>query len=458
MPTTLKAIRREMLARNQALGTYFNLASATTTTAVVTALNVGGFTQGRFYGRFMVRAEAATAAGADRVRRITDFTASTGTFTHAGTNYADTTATSEFLEVLEYEPWLYDRAINLTLARLKRRDRRIIPQISGVDRYYIGNLTWIEQPSDILEVKWSSTPVLSNNRDFQKWNTVSTSGTFITPDDWTIDVVNAGAGRSTTQVWKGTYSMAAVRSGADVRVSQQVGLLENGVSDDSLRGEQVTAVSRLWTATASATYSYIDDGPTDSTADSHTGNSTWQEIVSDTHTISSSATMLEFGTVVAVNSTVYIGEAFLVLGTLTDAARRGFYAEHTIELEDYSFDQGAGILALRLPPLGRGSAYILYSKRPYPQFDETRLLAGTADADETDAPKELVAIGAIARLYEILAQRETDNERKKHYEDLAGFWEQRFRPLAQQHLGIKKREPGVDFMRPRALAMAPRRF
>ena len=91
MATSLKEIRREMLARNQALGLKFNLASATTTTAVVTALAAGGFTQGRFFGRFLVRAEAATAAGADRVRRVTDFTASSGTLTHAGANYTDTT-------------------------------------------------------------------------------------------------------------------------------------------------------------------------------------------------------------------------------------------------------------------------------------------------------------------------------------------------------------------------------
>lgn len=460
MATSLKEIRREMLARNQALGLKFNLASATTTTAVVTALAAGGFTQGRFFGRFLVRAEAATAAGADRVRRVTDFTASSGTLTHAGANYTDTTATSEILEILEYEPWLYDRAINLTLSRLKRRDRQIIPCRPGMTRYYLDQLSWIERPSDILEVKHCNSPVITNNRYMQKRNSYNSSGALI-PDDWTIISGATGTGFSTTETWKGAYSFLLERDSTDAQLSQFFGTLPTGVSSDSLVGIDVTAVTVCWSDTASKILVTLDYSPSSTDPSSyHTGNSIWQEL-----SISQAIEAGKFSDIGIVNNidadagNAYIGESYAFIGTtVTDQLRRDNYPETTLELEDYDFDQGNGTLALILPERPRGTQYVIYSKRGYPQLDETRLLAGTADADVIDAPVDIMAIGAIGRLYEMLAERETDNERKTHYEELTGFWEQKFRPLAQQHLGIKKREPGVDFLRPKTLASAPRRL
>ena len=451
--TTLKAIRREMLAKNQALGLKFNIASLTTTTAVVTLLAAGGFTQGRFFGRFLVRADAASAA--DRIRRVTDFTASSGTLTHAGTNYADTTATSEILEILEYEPWIYDEAINLTLNRLKRRDRTIIPCIPGTSWYDLGDLNWIEEPSDIMEVRWSPSPVLSNNGDFTKWNSYNTSGV-LTPDNWTVGGASATAARSTTQVYSGSYSAQLVRAGTNATLTQTIGLLRNGV--ESLASDVVTISSMIWSDTASKARISISDGVTTTNSSFHTGGSTWEELSSEV-TIGATATTLTIAAQVNVDAgTAYFDKTMLNYAALNDAIRRGNHAEYTIPLEDSDFDQYAGSLKIKLPVHGYSSHFIIYSKRPYPQLDATRFLAGSADADVIDAPVDLVAIGAISRLYFTLAQRETDNERKQQYATHYRKWEGNFNRLAREHLGVKAQNSGFQFNRPWSLLPPARSF
>ena len=98
MPS-LKEIRREMYRRHPgALGRTESIASLTTTTAVVNALATGVIDSEKFVRKWMLRAEAASAA--DRVRIVKTFASASGTFTHEGTNYADTTATSEKLDTI----------------------------------------------------------------------------------------------------------------------------------------------------------------------------------------------------------------------------------------------------------------------------------------------------------------------------------------------------------------------
>ena len=130
MASSLKEIAREILNhRELGLGRVETIASLTTTTAVVTALATGGRSAQEFVEKWMLRRDTATAA--DRLRRCTSFTSSSGTLTHAGTNYADTTATSESIEIWDIEPKFVDQAINATLHRLKREDREIFPRTEG---------------------------------------------------------------------------------------------------------------------------------------------------------------------------------------------------------------------------------------------------------------------------------------------------------------------------------------
>ena len=93
--TTLKSIRRAMYLRpGSGVGQTEVIASLTTTTAVVSKLATGTINSEKYLRKWLIRAEAASQP-ADRERSCSAFSSSTGTFTHAGANYADTTATSE---------------------------------------------------------------------------------------------------------------------------------------------------------------------------------------------------------------------------------------------------------------------------------------------------------------------------------------------------------------------------
>lgn len=98
MPTR-REVRQELYNRIPNLGFYGDLDSATTTTAVDTAqLQDGGLSNDQFTGAYIYRPAASSSA--DYVRRVVSFVKTTGTLTHSGANYADTTATNEYYELV----------------------------------------------------------------------------------------------------------------------------------------------------------------------------------------------------------------------------------------------------------------------------------------------------------------------------------------------------------------------
>ena len=441
MSSTLKQIAREMIARDQNLGRQESIASLTTTTAVVNALATGGRSAQEFVDKWMLRRDTATAA--DRLRRCTTFTSSSGTLAHTGTNYGDTTATSETLEILNYEPYLIDTAINVTLSRLQREDREVLPTHGG-SKYWLGDLTWIEKPSDIVRIAYLPNPVLSRNRDFQKWNAYDSSDN-LTADWWTLAGASATYARSSTQEWQGNSTAAITRSGTNATFLQPVGLLDTGVDADNLRGETVTIVARVWSAVASQVRGRVTDTASTTNTSYHTGGSGWEELTT-THTVSSTASSLSFGLSVESDNTVcYVGECYLVRGTITDTVRRDDYIDREEEMgtADRFYNQAEN--ALILPKRNLGGQYVIYSARGYPKMQEARILAGTADADSTDAPLIPIATGALGRLYEFLGDDKN-----------AAKWNWKFEELALKHL-YQRNPRGDGVFLPRTMMGYPAR-
>ena len=406
-----------------ALGRTESIASLTTTTAVVNALATGVIDSEKFVRKWMLRAEAASAA--DRVRIVKTFASASGTFLHEGTPYSDTTATSEKIEILEVEPYLVDNAINVALGRLRRIDREIIPGNSA-NRVYMSDLSWIQEPGDVARVAWCGHPGLCRNANLQKYNTVNTSGV-LQPDSWTLSGSGATMVRSTTQTRKAPYSLAITRSGTNCVVSQEVGLLDSGVSDDTLIGKTVTAFAWVWSSVASQVKVHLYDEVNASVIASssfHTGGSGWEELSTAETTLASTVEGLTCRlTVDDDNAVVYVARLDIVRGALNDSVRRENYTETDVGRPEW--DQGNGPLSAILP--GRnGGQWVFYTHRAYPEFDADRIIAGSADADSTDAPLITVAVGALARLYEGLAQR-PDGDNGQY-----GYWAQEWGKKADQ--------------------------
>ena len=443
--TTLKQFRREMLARvpGSALGRLETIASLTTTTAVVSALATGGDSADRFIGQYGVRAE--TANSADRVRRWTNFATASGTFTHAGTNYADTTATSEFLEILQHEPYLYDAAIQMTLGRLLRQDREIFPTVAGQSLYRLHDLTWIKDHGDIMRVAYSPNPVVTRDRYFESWNTINTSGT---PqlDNWTLAGASATYARSTTSAHRSQYSVAVTRSGTNATLSQTPGLLINDTAasnGEDLRGQVFSVTGVGVSSVASQIRVQWNDGTQTVSSSYHTGGGAREELTASGTIASTATTLIVRWSIETDNTVCYLNQLYgYERSALDDGIRRGEYREEEMPRE--TWDQGDVNLGLRLPKRGRGGQYVVYSRRPYPKFDATRVAAGTADADESDAPVETVAVMAIGRLFEGLARQPGMDTTR--YAMLAADWNHRGEKLALNHLAQPTHPKGGAFL------------
>ena len=455
MPT-LKAFRQEMHVRSRhATGrTLETPTSITATTLVVASLATGTVTAGKYGAKWVLRPDAALSAGVavDRVRLTTEtgFASATGTLTHAGTNYTDTTPGTESVELTEYEPYLYDDAVQVTLQSLTRSHRYEMPTRQAATRYWLDALTWVSNPRDIQRVTVKHTPVLSRNRHFEQWNGVSTAGA-LTADGWTLAGAAATYARSTTQVFSGQYSAAITRAGTDATLTQTVGLLETGIigSSGSLRSNQVTGVAVVWSAVASQVRVQISDGITTTSSSYHTGGSGWEEISTANTTISATATNLTVAVSVEGSNTVcYVDDCYLVWGPINDSVRRDDYGEEEITV---GYQQGTVPLAMITPQYAFGSQLILYSMRPYNGFDPTRLTGGLADADSQDAPLTTVALGALWRLYDGLA------ETVPELRPTAARWRAEYEALAAPHLD----DPGdgrAGLVLPPMMASGGRRF
>lgn len=431
MATTLKAIRRRMLEIERDLGRVENIASLTTTTCVVSALAVGSLSDQKFRNHWIVRADSTAIA--DRVRAVTSFTASSGTLTHAGTNYSDTTATSEVVEILAYEPYLFDRAINEAIQQLRRENRTILPTIQGAYEYWLTDLSWIEGPDDIKKVEFSTRPVISRNRYFEDWNGYDTSGN-LTPDFWSA--VGSGTLTRVSPVtslpydnWRNKYALQLVSSSGTFFARQIITLGGYGIASDSLAGSTVSLVGRVYDVDESGSNVRVGvaSGGSFTWTDYHSGAAAIEELTYE-YSIPSTATVLAVEISVADGGTAYADECYLAYGTLDDAMRRDAYTEHEVP---WKIDQSGTTPKLILPVQSKGSQYIVTSTRGYPAFDATRLRSGAADADTTDAPELDAAIGALAILFEGLRGRR--NEDTEKFITAAADYRRRFDRLLTGH-------------------------
>ena len=429
--TTMKAIIRQMLALDQALGRSEAVTGLAAQSTTIGALASGGSAQ-QFVNEWLFRQDTATTA--DRIRRVTSFAPTTGAATHAGTAYSDTTVGTEIVEVLKHSPHLFSNAVNVTLARLKRNDRTIIPTLQSQDTVWLGgDVDWVVSPSDIMRICWSDNPVLTRNRFFQKYSSYNTSG-ILAPDFWTITGSGATMARSATQTRRqNPYSLAITRAGTDCYISQAPGLLENGVSAENLVGETVTAVAWAWSAVTSQVRVSISDGVTTTVGSYHTGGSGWEELTASA-TVGATATTLEMRiNVVGSNTVAYVSEGYQIeASALTDNVRRDNFETTEREIPRKRYEQN-GTLNVTLPERGRRGQWVVWSRRGYPQLDAVRFAAGTADADITDAPVIALATGAIARLYESLVDPEKPDSGPK-FGPLAALWNERFGQLNAAHI------------------------
>ena len=455
---TLKAIRREMISRlpGESLGRVEAIASLAVGSVTVTALATGGRSSDEFTGKYMVRAEAANVA--DRVRRISSYTTGSGLLSHGGTNYADTTATSETVEILRFEPYLLDNAINLSLARLRRRHVTEFATVQGQRAYNLSDLTWVQGPGDLTGVSVRESPVLARDEWHQSWGTVNTSGA-LQPDWWTLSGSGASVARSTAHAEQRQYTAALTRSGTNATFGQTIGLLLNGTpaaNGEDLRGKTVTVAGRVWADTGSQIRLQALDGTQTVSTSYHTGDSTVQEL-STTIAVASTATTLTVRWSIEVDGTAYVVRTFPLENTLTDPVRRDAYREFSLRPGDYELDTSYAQPMLRIGDgLPRGRQLRIWTARAYPQFDSARLAAGSADADSTDAPLDVVAAMAIARLFE--GEARNPGEDTGRFASIAGDWGRRAERLALAHLA-QTEPPKGGIGLPRGLAgVAARRF
>lgn len=433
------------LLTDDEIGRSVPITSLSTTTVVANQLIYGGLSSQKFAQRYVWR--PLTAQAADRVRYIDSYTPSTGTLTHSGTNYADTTATSEYALITKYEPQFICDAIQNAIKMLRRMDRTEFPVVMNGSRVYLGDLDWVLDPDDVSMVKRNRSPVITRNRYLQKKNKVSTAGVQL-PDWWTVSNNNDTTPfTATTYRGQKTYYSLERSGGTDATLVQAVPSLRDGVTGDAPAGETITAVVVCEPVNAGDVLLSIADGTTTAT---DSGSGTALQEITKTLTLASAATSItQTVTAQTNNAAQAIYEAYALIGTLDDQVRRDDYPEYDIPRADrnggfgWEWDDQAGTLAIKTDNWGRGQI-LVYSKRPYCGFDADRLAAGTADQDVSDAPLIPVATGAIWKLFE------------SHGDPRAEEWRDRFERLAVKHLNAPK--PDINDLLIRTLAPASQRF
>ena len=436
--TTLSSARQTALRRGPSdLGRVYDIASGSTTTVVVTALATGGFSPQRWVDHFLLRPDCASAA--DRVRRCTNFASSSGTLTHTN-NYSDTTFTSEKVELHKFDPYLFDNALNNALGQIRRLQVEEVPVTTNTGRVYLHDLPLLKHTREIERIEWSTSPQLSRNRYFDRYNSYS-SGVLV-PDYWSVSGSGATMARTTTNARR-KYALGVTRATNNVTVTQSVGLLSADVSTADLAGETVTVVLVGLASDANLLRIGVDDGVTQTYSDYHTGGGTYEELTKEV-TLSSSATKCDV--IIEVNgadATAYIDQAYLIFGQMSDNVRFDSWSKELVYRREYNQTTD---FPTYLTPRARGM-YLISVERQYPQFDQTRIDAGTADDDETDAPELILAIGGIANLYEKLSQVENADTQKEAI--TAGFFRDKFAQLVLSHLYGQGTEHGAKRMRGR---------
>ena len=449
MPT-LAGYRREMTRLEPALGSAHLINTAAARQITVNTLKYGARSSvSRYSEKFMLRADSASLP-ADRVRLSYDYDPVAGTIAHEGADYADVTAGTEILEILEHEPYLYDEAIQETLRSTRYRDVEILPT-HNADRYWLDQFSWMTDPGHIIRVGWRQSPVMTGNRNFEKWNVISTAGA-LQPDLWTLGAESGGVYSRSTTARRGAYSLSVQRVGTDVTVSLTIPVMETGVSQDSVQGLSVTGVLVCRSANASSVTVKVDSQDasavslSSTTSDAHSGDGTWEELTS-VHTVNAAAEQLVMTMTVAVNETILMDEFYLMKGTLTDSVRRDIAGTAWNRFTP-EFEQGQPLQLIAPKNIGLGQQIVIESERPYATFDETRVRNQTADLDSLDAPLRLIATGAVYRLYEKMGP---------DTQALAEKWRLRYQEMAARHLAVSREtDLGINLFPPHRMVPSAR--
>lgn len=399
MPT-LTEYRRRMLSLDDSLGQVETVTGLATGSVTAASLAYGTVGARKFSEKYILRPSAALSGGVavDRLRFSSNYTSSSGAIAHAGTNYADTTITDEAVEIHEHEPWRLEQAIQDALAQTLRIDRsHLQPRTDG--RYYLNNFSWVNAAQGV-KVGRSDSRVLTGNRHFDQWGTVSTAGV-LQPDRWTMSGSGATFARSTTS--RSRYSLSATRSGTTTTVEQTVQAVTGSSSDSTLRGKVVTGFVIAQTTVASQTRVRVTsekaDGTVLSTTNSsfHTGGGSWEELTAE-HTVDASADVVRISVRNEADGAQLLDDGGLLEGTMNDSERRDNFPVSWLEV-DWSQNP-----LMFLTDTGITGQIVIQSRRPYPTFDATRVRSGLADADSQDAPLDLIAYRALAKFY----QRQAD--------------------------------------------------
>lgn len=447
--TTLAAFIREALRRGGTEAGYVAAVSALATTSVTAVQLADGSPSSKFEGKFLTRRDSVTAA--DHARVCQSWAGTTGAFTISGANYGDTTITSEFVEVTDLDPYLLEWACQITLGRLKHFDAVEFPSYDGV-RYWLHDLTWVTSLADLTgyRVTYRPTPQLTRNRYMEKWHIVNpgTAASTALPDHWSISGASGTCVRTTTGAVQGKYAAGVLRSGTDVLFYQSV---PEYVLPDLL-GTTVGFTAKITASSASQVRVQVYDGVGTTSSSYHTGGGE-PETLTASHSVSSSATELTFRVQVAVNGTVYVDEAYGYCGSTSDALEKDNFGEEIISPR-WSTNGGLNLI---LPQKGIGGQFLVYTKRPYPQFSETSLMSHAANGDDIDAPLVAVATGILARAYEQAAASVDSNPRKPFYAAEAAKWGMRFDQEARRNLYNEQSTQGKRAIK-RAFRAAPLRF
>ena len=460
MPTLKEYIREAIRRGGAEVGRVVPVTGLSTTTVTAAALADGSPSQA-YANWFATRRETATAT--DRKRIISAFAGSTGVCTIQGANYGDTTTTDEYLELTDLNPYFLEQGVQQTLAQLKRFDAIEFPTYGGV-RYDLSDLTWVVDLGDLAgyKVTYRNSPQLTRNRYFEKWNVLDpdTASTTAVPDSWTLAGASGTCARSTTGAVRGKYAAAITRAGTNVTLSQSAGtdtvgsrrsILE-APDGESLAGEGVGFTAKVTTSVASQVRIAIYDGSTTTYSSYHTGGG-GMETLTVSATLGATATECTFRIIVEQNGTAYADEAYGYFGQTSDALERDDFSETQVNPR-----YGSTLPpVLFLPERGYGGQYMVYTKRPYTKFNEVTLMTAS-DAVSTDAPLTIVAVGALARAYEMAAaSAKPGDTRQPRYAQLAADWTKKYEGLARKHL-YQEQDEGKRSMIKRSYSIPARRY
>lgn len=435
MPTAREYLEEAVARGGPDFGIRVPITSLTTTTVVCSTM-ARGEPSSAYERKFIYRLNAANVA--DRVRQIVSFAGSTGTFTHEGTNYVDTTATGEYAIISSIPPEIMAAGLQQSVQNLRYLDAVELPSYPG-SRYWLrpAEFPWLTDRSKITRVYRRTSPVLTRNRTLQRWPSIDTSGVIEPPDAFTLTGASATLTReaqATFNLRRGAYVARLTRAGTDCYIRQTISVLPSGAdlaaaAGQSLVGETITAVVVGLCGTASRAYCRVgfDSTAEALSSDFHSGGGEPEELTCSGVVPSGTKYITIDGIVVAGNVAFDMQELYLVRGDLTDGIRRDDYTEEDLTPRWTSDNP----ISFELPSYGLGSQIVIESYRPYPGFDPTRLYAGSADGDSHDAPLAPVAAGVLYRSFEAMASTNRDK-----YGPLAQRWGLSWESLAGGHTRV----------------------